>query len=130
MFHEYGLRASWTNIATARDGVRGSSYRVGRTRLTLSTPSPGKPACAGLPVLILTIPNNPILQSRTQPDRNYGATLARTRMCVHMKESITPAARHIAGASPCAWRRSLGMLEFHLFPSNLHVRGTDGDAPV
>ena len=39
-----GLCASWTNIATARDGVRGSSCRVGRARLTLSTPSPGEPA--------------------------------------------------------------------------------------
>jgi hypothetical protein len=38
---------------------------------------------AGLPVLILTIPNNPILQSCALPDYNYGATLALTRMCVH-----------------------------------------------
>jgi hypothetical protein len=39
---------------------------------------------AGLPVLILTIPNNPILQSCALPDYNCGATLARTEMCVHI----------------------------------------------
>jgi hypothetical protein len=69
----------------------------------LSTPSSGKPACAGLPVLILTIPNNPILQFRTQPDRNYGATLVRAEMCVHMMEPARPAARHWFGASREAW---------------------------
>jgi hypothetical protein len=42
---------------------------------------------ASLPVLILTIPNNPILQSRGQPDCNCGATLAHTGMCVHVEES-------------------------------------------
>ena len=37
-----------------------------------------------LPVLILKIPNNPILQSCALPDYNYGATLAYTRPCVHV----------------------------------------------
>lgn len=39
---------------------------------------------AGLPVLILKIPNNPILQSCALPDYNCGATLVRTGMCVHI----------------------------------------------
>jgi hypothetical protein len=39
---------------------------------------------AGLPVLILTIPNNPILQSCAPPDYNCGATLVHTGMCIHI----------------------------------------------
>jgi len=60
---------------------------VGRERQALSTPSPGEPAWTGLPVLILMIPNNPILQSCARPDCNCGATPARTGMCVHIKET-------------------------------------------
>jgi hypothetical protein len=39
---------------------------------------------AGLPVLILTIPNNPILHPVRLPDCNCGATQVRTGMCVHV----------------------------------------------
>lgn len=48
---------------------------------------PASQRYAGLPVLILINPNNPILQSCEQPDCNCGATLARTGMCVHVLES-------------------------------------------
>eukprot|EP01041_Mallomonas_annulata_P010778 gene10779-22504_t len=55
---------------------------------------------AGLPVLILTIPNNPIQQPCALSDYNNGATLTRAGMCVHV------------------------------FPSNLQFGEADGDAPV
>jgi hypothetical protein len=50
---------------------------------------------AGLPVLILKIPNNPILQSCALPDYNCGATLVRPEMCVHVFSSSIS---HFCGA--------------------------------
>jgi hypothetical protein len=39
---------------------------------------------AGFPVLILTVPNNPIRHSCTESDYNCGATLIHAGMCVHV----------------------------------------------
>ena len=50
---------------------------------------------AGLPVLILKIPNNPILQSCALPDYNCGATLIHARLCVHIFSSSNS---HYCGA--------------------------------
>jgi hypothetical protein len=53
---------------------------------------------AGLPVLILKIPNNPILQSCALPDYNCGATLITTQDRAYTFCNLTkPAARCIAG---------------------------------
>jgi hypothetical protein len=62
------------------------SFLTGRAKTTIVIDAITRRAKheAGLPVLILTIPNNPILQSCALPDYNCGATLARTRMCVHI----------------------------------------------
>src|SRR5688500_4692265 len=51
------------------------------------------------PVLILTVPNNPIRHSCARSDYNCGATLIYAGMCVHV------------------------------FPSNLHACGADGARP-
>ena len=53
-------------------------------RQALSTPSTGEPARASFPVLILTVPNNPIRHSCTRSDYNCGATLICAGMCVHV----------------------------------------------
>ena len=73
---------------------------------------------AGLPVLILTIPNNPILQSCALPDYNCGATLITTQDRAYTFCNPTkPAARCIAGlrfsANTAAAR--YGFVRFLLF---------------
>ena len=74
-------------IAAARGGYPVSLFGSGEKRQALSAPSSDKPSLeAGLSVLILKIPNNPILQSCRRPDCNCGATLVRTRPCVHVIE--------------------------------------------
>jgi hypothetical protein len=112
------------NTTAARDGYQVSLSRVGRkTTSVIGTITRQADPGAGLPVLILKIPNNPILQSRTRPDRNCGATLARTRMCVH--DSGDP-------SRPPFWKPA-GALAPVLgipFPSILHFGEADGDAPV
>jgi hypothetical protein len=101
-------------------------------RQALSTPSPGEPTLgAGLPVLILINPNNPILHPVRLPDYNYGATLVRTGMCVHFIES-----HKTRGGYQADRHRQPALLplatafETPFFPSNSHFGGTDGDAPV
>jgi hypothetical protein len=73
---------------------------------------------AGLPVLILKIPNNPILQSCALPDYNCGATLITTQDRAYTFCNLTkPAARCIAGlrfsANTAAAR--YGFVRFLLF---------------
>jgi hypothetical protein len=66
-----------------------------------------------LPVLILKIPNNPILQSCVPPDYNCGATLAPKGQCVHSLSS----------------HRVNDEISF-FSSSNSHLCGADEDAPV
>jgi hypothetical protein len=84
----HGCAFRFRNIVAARGGYPVSLFGSGEKRQALSAPSPDKPGLeAGLSVLILKIPNNPILQSCARPDCNCGATLARTRQYVHVLES-------------------------------------------
>lgn len=78
---------------------------------------PASQAEPGLPVLILTIPNNPILQSCALPDYNCGATLARTRMCVHVCHLTQPAALRIGGLRCSLYFRTAALLGHHYFRS-------------
>lgn len=72
------------NTAAARDGYQVSLSRVGRkTTSVIGTITRRADPEAGLPVLILKIPNNPILQSRVRPDCNCGATQARPQECAY-----------------------------------------------
>jgi hypothetical protein len=73
---------------------------------------------AGLPVLILKIPNNPILQSCALPDYNCGATLITTQDRTYTFCNLTkPAARCIAGLgfSPNTAAARYGFVRFLLF---------------
>jgi hypothetical protein len=96
------------NTAAVRDGYPVSLSRVGRkTTSVIGTITRRADPEAGLPVLILKIPNNPILQSRTRPDCNCGATQTRTRECAY---TITVAFK----TAVLAFRRGLdhGVPEF------------------
>jgi hypothetical protein len=96
----HGCAFRFRNIAAARGGYPVSLFQSGKKRQALSAPSPDKPGLeAGLSVLILKIPNNPILQSCARPDCNCGATLVRARMCVHVMKSRKTAARCTAGGA-------------------------------
>jgi hypothetical protein len=53
-------------------------------RQALSTPSTGELPIGSFPVLILTVPNNPIRHSCARSDYNCGATLNCAGMCVHV----------------------------------------------
>jgi hypothetical protein len=90
---------------SARDGACRNSWFLltdrAKTTSVIDTITRRAKHEAGLPVLILKIPNNPILQSCALPDYNCGATLVLTRMCVHVFSS-----------------------------SNSHFCGADEDAPV
>jgi hypothetical protein len=73
---------------------------------------------AGLPVLILKIPNNPILQSCALPDYNCGATLISAQDCAYTFCHLTkPAARRIAGLRCSPYRRTAALLDRHCFRS-------------
>jgi hypothetical protein len=64
--------------------LRGSNFRSGETASVIDTITRRADPGAGLPVLILKIPNNPILHPVRLPDCNCGATQVRTGMCVHV----------------------------------------------
>lgn len=158
-----GARASGRVLTATTARPRGGrSGNPGRAIISLGLRVPGEAPCSGsgendkryrrhhpasqeepgLPVLILTIPNNPILQSCAQPDYNCGATLARTRMCVHVCHLTKPAARHIGGLRCSLYSRTVALPGHHYFrllrfceipffsSSNSHFCGVDEGAPV
>ena len=74
----------FNNTATAHDGLAAPYFGSGETASVIDAITRRADPAAGLPVLILTIPNNPILHPVRLPDCNCGATQVRTGMCVHV----------------------------------------------
>ena len=74
----------FNNTATAHDGLAAPYFGSGKTASVIDAITRRADPAAGLPVLILTIPNNPILHPVRLPGCNCGATQVRTGMCVHV----------------------------------------------
>jgi len=78
-------RTSMTGDLISLDSLALGWLATGRAkRQALSTPSTGELTGVSFPVLILTVPNNPIRHSCTRSDYNCGATLIDAGMCVHV----------------------------------------------
>jgi len=76
---------SMTGDVISLDSLALGWLATGRAkRQALSTPSTGELTGVSFPVLILTVPNNPIRHSCTRSDYNCGATLIDAGMCVHV----------------------------------------------
>jgi hypothetical protein len=114
-------------------------------RQTLSTPSPGKLAWASLPVLILTIPNNPILQSCEPPGCHCGATQVHVfrifrkpaacrvkggRQALSCQSYVPHGPRMSCLLSSKHCRRSLRLLEFPFFSIDYISAGPMETPPV
>jgi hypothetical protein len=126
------------HTVTARDGSKAPCLWSGKKASVIDAITRRADPWAGLPVLILINPNNPILHPVRSPDCNCGATLVRTGMCVHVNESRQSCGGcRAACRSAYFWYGHAGLPGYRtrwrarlLFPSNSHFGGTDGDAPV